>query len=248
MADVFYINRARLSFPKLVEAQAAKDQPGSAKKFGADLILHPNDPQYGQFMQQVHAVAGEKWKEHGSNVLALIQNDRRLRCYGQGGEKIDKKTYKPYEGYEDMVYVSASSNEDRPPQMIRGDGTICDNLNTMERQALARKLYGGCFVNVAVRVWPQDNQFGRAIRCELIAIQFAEDGTPFGDAPPDLTGKFGAVQAPAVPGPQVPQGFPGVQQPPWPQQPAQFAPQQPQQPAFVPGQLPPGWPNVPWNG
>jgi hypothetical protein len=199
-------------------------------------------------MQQVHAVAGEKWKEHGNNVLALIQNDRRLRCYGQGGEKIDKKTYKPYEGYENMVYISASSNEDRPPQMIRADGTICDNLNTMERQALARKLYGGCFVNVAVRVWPQDNQFGRAIRCELIAIQFAEDGTPFGDAPPDLTGKFGAVQAPAVPGPQVPQGFPGVQQPPWPQQPAQFAPQQPQQPAFVPGQLPPGWPNVPWNG
>lgn len=248
MADVFYINRARLSFPKLVEAQAAKDQPGSAKKFGADLILHPNDPQYGQFMQQVHAVAGEKWKEHANNVLALIQPDRRLRCYGQGGEKIDKKTYKPYEGYENMVYISASSNEDRPPQMIRADGTICDNLNTMERQALARKLYGGCFVNVAVRVWPQDNQFGRAIRCELIAIQFAEDGTPFGDAPPDLTGKFGAVQAPAVPTPQVPQGYPGAQQPPWPQQPAQFAPQQPQQPAFVPGQLPPGWPNVPWNG
>ena len=114
------------------------------------------------------------------NVLALIQNDRRLRCYGQGGEKIDKKTYKPYEGYGDMVYISASSNEDRPPQMIRADGTICDNLNTMERQALARKLYGGCFVNIAVRVWPQDNQFGRRINGVLQGVMFASDGTPVG--------------------------------------------------------------------
>lgn len=234
MSETIYLSNVRLSFQKLVEAEAAKDTPNSAKKFGADLIMTPNDPQYAKIMGEVGNVATEKWKNHASAVLQVIQNDRRLRCYGQGGEKLDKKTYKPYDGYEGMVYLTASSNEDRPPQMIRPDGTICDNLSTMERSALARKLYGGCYVNAAVRLWPQDNQFGRAVRCELIAVQFAKDGEPFGEAPPNVEGMFGQVQGAA------PAGAPAG----WPQQPAP-AGQPPQQPA------PAGWPQQPpppWMG
>ena len=227
MAEVQYLSKVRLSFPKLIEAEAAKDTPNSAKKFGADLILSPNDPQYAKFMGEVGAVATEKWKEHAGNVLQLIQNDRRLRCYGMGAEKIDKKTFKPYVGYEGMAYISASSNEDRPPQMIMPNGDVCDNANTLQRQALARKLYGGCYANVAIRVWPQDNQFGRAIRCELIAVQFAEDGEAFGEGHVDLTGKFGAVQQPAAAAP-VPGFTPGAMSPGWPNaQPAAAAPKMP---------------------
>lgn len=199
MSEVIYLSNVRLSFPKLIEAQAAADTPNAAKKFGADLLMQSNDPQFAKVMEEIGKVASEKWKELAGNVLQVCQSDRRLRCWGQGTEKVDKKTYKPYVGYENAVYVSASSNEDKPPQMIRGDGTICDNANTMERTALARKLYGGCYVNVAIRPWPQDNQYGRAVRCELIAVQFAKDGEPFGEGQVDLTGKFGAVQQPAAP-------------------------------------------------
>ena len=212
MSETIYLSNVRLSFPKLVEAEAAKDTPNAAKKFGGDFIMRPNDPQYAKIMGEVGSVATEKWKEHASAVLQVIQNDRRLRCYGIGNEKLDKKTYKPYNGYENMVYITATSNEDRPPQMIRADGTICDNANTMERQALARKLYGGCYVNAAVRLWPQDNQFGRAVRCELIAVQFAKDGEAFGDAALDVSGMFGAVQGAA---PAAPAGMPPL---PWMQQ------------------------------
>jgi hypothetical protein len=107
-----------------------------------------------------------------------------------------------------MVYITTSMNEDRPPIMVRPDGTVCDNANTMERAALARKLYGGCYVNAAVSPWVQDNQFGRAVRCNLIAVQFAKDGDSFGDAAPDVTGMFGAVAAPAAaPAPGIPSFF-----------------------------------------
>lgn len=191
MSEVIYLSNVRLSFPKIVEASAP--QPGADPKYSADLIMAPNDNGYAKFMAEVGSVATEKWKEHAANVLQLIQNDRKLRCYGNGNEKINKKSFQPWEGYVNMVYLTANSNADRPPKIFRADGTAIDNGNTMERQQYARKLYGGCYVNAVVRPWVQDNQFGRAIRCELVALQFAGDGEPFGEGEVDLTGVFGAV-------------------------------------------------------
>lgn len=213
MSEAIYLSNVRLSFPKLVEAEAPSGTPNAAKKFGADLLLDPSDPQLARFMGEVGKLATEKWKENAGTILQMCQNERKNRCFGMGTEKIDKKTLKPYVGYENTTYISASSNEDRPPQMVRGDGQPVDNLNTLERQQLARKLYGGCYVNVAIRPWMQDNQFGRAVRCELIAVQFHKDGEAFGEGNPDVSGMFGAVQQPA-PAAAAP-GFPGMPNLPW---------------------------------
>ena len=199
MSNVIYITNAVLSFPKLVEALNNSDFPNAPKKFSADLIVAPNNPDFAKFMAEVGAQATEKWKDKAPAILQMIQTDRRLRCYGNGAEKIKKDTMKPYEGYDGMVYVAASSNEDHPPILVNPqDGKEIDNANTLARSAAARKLYGGCRVNAAIRPWLQDNQFGRGIRCELIAIQFLADGTPFGEAPPDISSMFGAVPAAAA--------------------------------------------------
>lgn len=199
MAEVIQLTNVRLSFPKLIEATVPQGTPGAAKKFGADFLMEPNHKDYARFMSEVGKIATEKWKDSATGVLQMIQSDRRMRCYGTGTEKVDKKTLKPYMGYETTVYVSGSSDENHPPLMVDNTGNVVPNDNTMARQALARKLYGGCYVNVALRPWCQDNQFGRAIRCEIIAVQFAKDGDAFGDSPPDVTGMFGAVTAPAEP-------------------------------------------------
>ena len=200
MSNILQLSNLRLSFPKLIEAESVQGQPNSAKKFGCDLIFAAGDQQWPKVMVEIGQVASEKWKENGNAVLQLCGNDRKLRCFGSGTEKIDSKTFKPYLGYGDgATYLSASSPEDKPPIIVDGNGDACPNDNTMLRKQLARKLYGGCYVNVAVRIWPQDNQFGRGIRCELIAVQFAKDGEAFGEAPPDVTGMFGAVQQPAQP-------------------------------------------------
>ncbi len=81
---------------------------------------------------------------------------------------------------------------------VEGDGTPVDPANTMAVQALARKLYGGCRVNVAVKPWLQENKHGRGIRCDLLAIQFAGDDKPFGEAAPDVSNVFGAVATQAA--------------------------------------------------
>jgi len=42
------------------------------------------------------------------------------------------------------------------------------------------KIYSGCYVNAKVSVWAQNNDYGKRINCELIAIQFAKNGEELG--------------------------------------------------------------------
>ena len=214
--EIIFATNAVLSFPHLIEAHKSKiAAPTAVAKYSADFILPLDHPALAQFMQRYTEMAQQKWAEHAGSVMQMIQSDRKLRCYGSGAEKVDKKTFKPYSGYEGNAFISAS--RENAPQMIQADGSPVDPSNTMAYQALARKMYGGCKVNVALRPWIQENTFGRGIRCDLVAIQFAADGTPFGDsAPPDLTNMFGAVAgatanpfAPAAAMPAAPFAMPG---------------------------------------
>lgn len=196
MSEIIFLSNVRLSFPQLVEPRAQTE--GGVKKYSADFILTPDHPGMKEFGRVYAAEAQAKWNEHAGAVMQIIQGDRKLRCFGQGNEKVNKKTFKPYDGYADMVYIGA--NKDQAPQMIKADGSPVDASNTMEYQALARKMYGGCYVNAAIRPWLQDNKHGRAIRCELIAVQFAKDGDSFGEGVADASSMFKPVaSAPAAP-------------------------------------------------
>ena len=85
------------------------------------------------------------------------------------------------------------------PQMVDAQGTPVPADNTMAVQAVARKLYAGCRVNVVLKPWLQQNEHGRAVRCEMVAIQFHADDTPFGEGKVDVTGMFGATAAADAP-------------------------------------------------
>ena len=142
-------------------------------------------------------MAVDKWTVKALPVLNLISQDRKLRCFGNGTERVDPKTFEPYSGYAGNVYLSANCLE--RPQLIDAQGAPVPVDNTMLYMALARKLYGGCYVNAAIQPWLQDNTHGRGVRCELVAIQFLSDGEAFGMGTPDAAPLFGAVAAPAAP-------------------------------------------------
>lgn len=244
------LSNVRLSFPKLITPEPSS--PGADPTFGCSFLLAPNDPQFANFMSLVGLCAETKWKEKAAIFLRQIENDMRQRCYGLGDNKLKAATGIPYEGYPGMYYISASSRADRPPLIARSeDGQLVDNNNTMERTTAARKLYGGCYVNARIGLWAQDNQYGKGIRCNLFALQFQGEGTPFGDSGPDLTDAFKPVPGMQQPGmaPGMQQGMPWGQQPSWapqaPQQapwgqPAPQAPQQAQPNPWSPP-IPPSW-------
>ena len=204
MSDIIFISNARLSFPHLAEPQRQVNEVTGKERisYNCELLLTPDHPGFAQFMAKYGEMALAKWKEHAQASMNLIQQERKTRCYGRGEEKINKKTFQPYDGYAGHVYLTVG--RDTPPQIIDGDGKPVDPTNTMAYQALTRKMYGGCFVNAAVKPWLQDNKHGRGVRCDLVAIQFAKDGQPFGEGAVDASGMFGAVAGAA---PAAPAGF-----------------------------------------
>lgn len=200
MSDLTFLSNVRMSFPHLAEPQR-KVSPETGKErvsYSADFIMTPDHPGFKQFMAKVNEMALAKWKEHCGTVMGIINGDRKLRCYGDGSQKVNGKTFQIYDGYAGHVFVTAG--RDQPPQIIQPDGTPVDPTNTMAYQALTRKMYGGCRVNVALKPWLQENKHGRGVRCDLVAVQFAGDDKAFGEGAVDASGMFGAVAAaPAAP-------------------------------------------------
>lgn len=236
MSEVIYLSDVRLSFPNLVEPQVKISEQTGEKRvsYNCELLMPQTHDGFTRFMQRYALLAQEKGKEHAQALMQMIQSDRKSRCFGPGEEKVKKSTFQPYEGYPGHMFITVGSKN--PPQMIRADGSAVDPANTMEWQAVARKLYGGCRVNAAIKPWWQNpnpqKQIGHGIRCDLIAIQFCKDDKPFGEGNVDASGMFGAVQGAA---PAAPAGVPGM---PW--APAAAAPAMPAPPfaGSVPG-LPP---------
>lgn len=201
MSDLIFLSNVRLSFPHLAEPQR-KVSPETGKErvsYSGDFIMAPDHPGFKQFMAKVNDMALVKWKEHAGTVMSMINADRKLRCYGDGSQKVNSKTFQTYDGYAGQVFITAG--RDQPPQIIQPDGTPVDPTNSMAYQALTRNMYGGCRVNVAVKPWLQENKHGRGVRCDLVAVQFAGDDKAFGEGAVDASGMFGAVAAaaPAAP-------------------------------------------------
>jgi hypothetical protein len=199
MSDIIYLSNVRLSFPHIAEPQKQVNEVTGATRisYNCEFIMPQDHAGFAQFMQRYGAMALDKWKEHANTVMSMINGDRKTRCYGRGEEKVNKKTFTPYDGYAGNVFITAG--RDTPPQVIQADGQPVDPANTMAFQALARAMYGGCRVNAAVKPWLQDNKHGRGVRCDLVAIQFAGDDKAFGEGAADASSMFGAVAAPAAP-------------------------------------------------
>jgi hypothetical protein len=55
-------------------------------------------------------------------------------------------------------------------------------------------LYSGCYVNMTVTLWTQDNEYGKRVNANLRAVQFVKDGEAFGVAPVDAEEEFDEVE------------------------------------------------------
>ncbi len=149
------LNNVRLSFPCLFHAKAFAE--GGVEKFSATALMDiPQHPfNIAQLEEKIKEIAAEKW---GDNLPRSLKT-----CLHDGAEK-------EYAGYENCMYVGAGSPT-RPTLVDRQATTIT------EQDGL---LYGGCYVNMSINLWPQDNQFGKRINAQLRGVQFVSHGEPFG--------------------------------------------------------------------
>lgn len=84
------------------------------------------------------------------------------------------------DGYEGCWFLSASSKVENKPLAI---------MNRKDKAGIwipaqPGQIYSGCYVNATVRLWAQDNDYGKRLNAELKAVQFVRDGEAFGNNRP----------------------------------------------------------------
>lgn len=165
------LNTVRLSYPNLFKATAfQKDQE---PKFSAAFLLNKKTDakQIATFQAAMKSVAEEKWG------VGKVPKGVKL-CLRDGKEKEDTDGYGP-----DIMFFSAASAKRIP--------VVGRDLTPLTEQD--GKPYAGCYVNVVVRLWAQDNDFGKRVNAQLRTVQFVKDGEAFGDKPADPTKEFAAL-------------------------------------------------------
>lgn len=205
MSDVILLSDVILSFPNVVKPQENKNDDGSVRySHNCAFLMPPTHPAVQQFMQRFAVLAAEKWRENAQAVMNMVQQTKKQRCYGMGEEALNATTAVPYAGYPGNFYINAG--REQRPQVIDAQGVPIDPTAPtyeMQYQQLARQMYGGCRVNAVIKPWIQmanaQRKTAHGVRCDLVAIQFFKDGTPFGEAPVNVTGMFGAVGGAAAP-------------------------------------------------
>jgi hypothetical protein len=149
------LQNVRLSFPSLFRKAVFN---GDETKYEATFMLDKTE--HADLIKQIdNAVAGMmKDAFKGAKIPA----DKI--CLKDG----DDSGRSEYEGHMTIK----ASNAKRPLVIDRDKTPLGEGDN---------RIYSGCYVNGIVELWAQNNQWGKRINANLLAVQFFRDGDPFGD-------------------------------------------------------------------
>lgn len=175
------VMNSRLSFSQLFAPKASGQ---GAPKFKANLILSDDsavkiDGKVTKGVAAIEkalkvacdAVMKEKFgKVPAKNVNWVVRD---------GADVIDQSTDEPYDGYgEGVTYIAASSQADRPPQVVDRNPSVTIN-------AIDNKIKDGDFVYAVIDVYAFDatkNQGGKGVTAGLQIVQFFKKGEAFGES------------------------------------------------------------------
>lgn len=150
----------RLTFPQLFDAKVVNGQ--GEPKFSGTALFGKDHPQLAAIKAAITEAATVKWGAKAGDTLKQLQASDKI-CLHDGDAKSD------YDGYAGNFFLNAS-NKIRPT--VIGSGP--DGRGVLV--AADGKPYSGCYVNMIVDFWAQDNQFGKRVNASLMGVQFLKDG------------------------------------------------------------------------
>jgi len=180
------IKNVRIRFASIFEPTL---QPGAKEpKFGIKAIIEPGSENAKILEAAMATVAKEKWKDKAPNIEASFVRTGKKPDVCFVKEPYKNKDGEAYGGFEDMFYLTASAKQHERPKVV--------DLNPkIELTKSDGKPYDGCYTNLSVEIWPQDNDFGRAIRAQLKGVQFVKHGDAFGGSPPSDGSEFEVLES-----------------------------------------------------
>lgn len=170
------LSNVRLAFPALFQPKAIAGNSTSEPRFSAAFPIEPDSANAKALKEACIAVAKEKWKDKAKAIYEDLAKKDRI-CYKEAPLTKDGVVY---DGFEDMHVVNAS-NKARPTVIDRTRAPLTESDGLP---------YAGCYVNVILDVWAQDNQYGKRINATLSGVQFFKDGDAFGGGAPAKADDF----------------------------------------------------------
>ncbi len=157
----------RLSYPSLFKKKVGRSQNGEpqGEPAFAAAILVPKivngvaNPDIVKLREAAKLAKLEKWQGKPINLTGTS-------CLRDGVEKEATEGYGP-----SVMFISARNT--KPIRVVdRNLGDLTEDSG---------KLYAGCWVNMEVRAWAQDNPNGKRINWSLQKVQFVRHDKPFGE-------------------------------------------------------------------
>ena len=163
MANKIKIDNVRLSFPSLFKKAEFNGQVG---KFEASVLISKETQ--AAIITKIEAIidaecVGAKIKRPAPDKVCLRDGD-----------------HQEYDGYAGMMSLKAASS--RRPTIIDRDKTPL-----IEEDGV---VYAGCYVNIVVDFWVQNNNYGKRVNCNLLGVQFAKEGDSFGAGDTNVESDF----------------------------------------------------------
>lgn len=165
---VIIIKRVRLSYEHVFEPWAKEES--QTKKFSGQFLM-PKDTHEAE----IDELKGYIRKFMKDNLDKKLSPDRL--CMRDGDDRDEDE-------FQGHWYISAS--EKKRPYVVDRDNaplTVDDD-----------KIYSGCWVNVCIKLWAQNNRYGKRVNANLVGVQFCEHDESFsGGSRPDVNELFDGV-------------------------------------------------------
>lgn len=173
----------RLAFAKVNQPESFKGQ--GKPRYSASLIMDTDGKSHKKVKAAMKDAAGQKWGESKADkmVKALVKGNKV--CLIEGDSKPD------VDGYEGMMVVNAASPQNAPPTLVKSENGMNIKLDNESQSTI----YSGCWVNMLIDVWAQDNDFGKRLNASLAGIQFVKDGEAFAGGRPASEDDFDVIDS-----------------------------------------------------
>lgn len=151
----------RLCFPHLWKP---RESERGDPKYGAVFLFPPKSVAMKRLQAAVKEVANEQWGKRAAETLKQLAASDRI-CVKNGEAKAAD-----YPEYAGMYYLNTSNT--RKPLVIDG------LRNPLEEDD--GRPYAGCYVHAKVRIWAQDNEYGKRVNAVVLGVQMYRDGEHLG--------------------------------------------------------------------
>ena len=179
------VKQVRVGFPVFWTPRGFKGEDGKegTPKFSGTFYLHKK-----KHAADIKAVKAEMAAAHAASSIAKTKiNAEKMALREVPEDKIDETgnisgTDMKAEDY----MILTASNSKAPPIVNKNPAQKIEEKDDI--------IYGGCYVNVSVSFWVQNNKYGKRINGSLESVQFFGDGDRFGRAPVNAEDEFENIE------------------------------------------------------